>query len=122
LAVALHVRPETIESWINRGWLKAREIETAGGKRSIIDAEDFCVFCKQHTRDVVGNRLMKERLDFVYHFAFPPSHAQLLPVPESKKERSAYELQLKEDALSNVSESPYRPASEQADDNLQETA
>jgi hypothetical protein len=95
LAVALHVRPETIESWINRGWLKAREIETAGGKRSVIDAEDFCEFCKRHTRDVVGNRLTKERLDFVYHFAFPPSHAELLPVRESKKERTAYQAQLK---------------------------
>jgi hypothetical protein len=94
LAVALHVRPETIETWIARGWLKTRELEMPGGKRVIIDAEDFCNFCRQHTRDVVGNRLTKERLDFVYHFAFPPSHAELLPVRESKKERSAYAAQL----------------------------
>jgi hypothetical protein len=59
-----------------------------------IDAEDFCEFCRQHTRDVVGNRLSRERLDFVYHFAFPPSHAELLPVRESKKERNAYEQQI----------------------------
>ncbi len=57
----------------------------------IIGAEDFCEFCREHTKDVVGNRLSKERLDFVYHFAFPPSHAELLPVRESKKERDAYE-------------------------------
>jgi hypothetical protein len=94
LAVALHVRPDTIENWIARGWLKAREIEVAGGKRTIIEAEDFCQFCREHTRDVVGNRLTEERLDFVYHFAFPPSHAGLLPVRESKKERSAYEKQV----------------------------
>ena len=97
LAVALHVRPETVETWITRGWLKAREMETARGKRVIIDAEDFCEFCKQHTKEVAGNRLSKERLDFVYHFAFPPSHAELLPVRESKKERSAYEEQLTQD-------------------------
>ena len=90
LAVALHVRPDTVESWITHGWLKATEIETGRGKRVVIQAEDFCEFCRKHTKDVVGNRLTKERLDFVYHFAFPPSHAELLPVRESKKERQAY--------------------------------
>jgi len=97
LAVALHVRPDTVESWINRGWLKATEVETGRGKRVVIQAEDFCDFCKKHTKDVVGNRLSKERLDFVYHFAFPPSHASLLPVRESKKERTAYEALFNED-------------------------
>jgi hypothetical protein len=97
LAVALHVRPETVESWITRGWLTAREVETRRGKRVVIEAEDFCEFCRKHTKDVVGNRLTKERLDFVYHFAFPPSHAELLPVRDSKKERIAYEAQLNED-------------------------
>jgi len=91
LGVALHVRPETVEGWIVRGWLKAREVEAGQGRRVIIQAEDFCEFCREHTRDVVGNRLTKERLDFVYHFAFPASHAELLPVRESKKERCAYE-------------------------------
>jgi hypothetical protein len=91
LAVALHVRPETVEGWINRGWLNAKEVETGRGKRVVIEAENFCEFCRQHTKDVVGNRLTKERLDFVYHFAFPLSHAELLPVRESKKERQAYE-------------------------------
>jgi hypothetical protein len=94
LAVALHVRPETIESWIARGWLKAREVPVGQGKRVVIEAEDFCTFCREHTKDVVGNRLAKERLDFVYHFAFPPSHAELLLVRDSKKERHAYEEQL----------------------------
>lgn len=86
----LHVSPIQIETWINRGWLKAREVQTCRIKRIIIDAEDFCEFCKAHTKDIVGNRLSKEGLDFVDHFAFPPSHAELLPVRESKKERSAY--------------------------------
>lgn len=94
LAVALHVRPDTVEGWINRGWLKGREVETGRGKRVFIEAADFCEFCKLHTKQVVGNRLTKERLDFVYHFAFPPSHAELLPVRESKKERAAFDDQL----------------------------
>jgi hypothetical protein len=93
LAKALHVRTETIERWIAAGWLKAREVEIGHGKRVVIEAEDFCEFCRAHTKDVVGNRLAKERLDFVYHFAFPPSHAELLAVRESKKERDAFEEQ-----------------------------
>jgi hypothetical protein len=101
LAVALHIRPEKVEDWIARGWLRAREIETTIGKRIVIDAEAFCEFCKQHTRDVVGNRLTKERLEFVYHFAFPPSHAELLPVRESKKERAEYQAQLEEESQEN---------------------
>lgn len=32
----------------------------------------------------------------MYQFAFPPSHAELLPVRESKKERIAYQSQLEE--------------------------
>jgi hypothetical protein len=68
-------------------------VETPVGKRLSILAEDFCAFCREHTRDVVGSRLTRERLEFVYHFAFPPSHAELLPVRESKKERGAYRRQ-----------------------------
>src|SRR6478672_3493397 len=96
LAEALHVRPEKIREWISRGWLKARQVETGKAVRVVIEAEDFCEFCRKHTRDVVGNRLTEERLDFVYHFVFPPSHAGLLPVRESKKERNAYDAQLEE--------------------------
>ena len=94
LAEALHVRPEKIQEWISRGWLRARQVETGKAVRVIIEAEDFCEFCRKHTRDVVGNRLTEERLDFVYHFVFPPSHAELLPVRDSKKEREAYGKQI----------------------------
>src|SRR5437868_7639176 len=94
LASLLHVRPDTIEQWIKRGWLKARQLESG---RTLIEAADFCQFCKLHTRDVIGNRLNKERLEFVYHFAFPPSHSELLPVRQSKKERAAYEEQVREE-------------------------
>ena len=104
LAVALHVRPDTVESWINRGWLKAREVHVGPGKRVIIEADDFCDFCRRHAKNVVGNRLNKERLDFVYQFVFPPSHAELLPVRESKKERTAFQEQLKSAADSGEEE------------------
>lgn len=93
LAVALHVRPETVQTWIDRGLLKTQEIQLGSIKRAIIEAEDFCEFCRLHTKDVIGNRLNKERLDFVYRFVFPPSHAELLPVRQSIKERKAYEEQ-----------------------------
>src|SRR6185312_14183312 len=96
LAVALHVSPLQVENWINRGWLKRREVQTGRIKRVVIDAGDFCEFFKAHNKDLGGNRLTKERLEFVYHFAFPPSHAELLPVRESNKERRGYEAQLKE--------------------------
>ena len=99
LACLLHVRPDTIETWINRGWLKTREVEMTQGKRIVIEAEDFCEFCRQHTKDVVGNRLNKERIDFVYRFAFPPSHAELLAVREAKKERGAYEEHINTDKI-----------------------
>ena len=94
LAKLLHVRPDKIQEWIARGWLKARSIEISQGVRVVIDAAEFCDFCRKHARDVVGNRLSQERLDFVYYFVFPPSHAELLPVRDSKKERSAYSAQM----------------------------
>lgn len=116
LAVALHVRPDTVERWINCGWLNATEIDTGRGKRVVIQAEAFCEFCRNHTKDVVGNRLTKERLDFVYHFAFPPSHAELLPVRQSKRESSAYEAQLR--AETGVTADVIRDGDEKADDHL----
>ena len=60
LAVALHVDRQRIEGWIARGWLKAREVQCGKMKRVIIQAEDFCDFCRKPTGDVVGNRLSKE--------------------------------------------------------------
>lgn len=86
--------------------------------RTIIEAEDFCNFCRKQTKDVVGNRLRKERLEFVYHFAFPPSHAELLPVARGKKERNAYE----EQELENSKKPPQKVGAKVSDqqDGLQE--
>lgn len=116
LAVALHVRPETIEGWIARGWLKTREVQAGPGKRVIIDAEDFCEFCRKHTGDVVGNRPSKERLDFVCLFAFSPSHTELLPVRSAQKEDRAYEAQLEAEELEEAS--ALRPEGSQDNDDL----
>lgn len=116
LAVALHVRPETIESWINRGWLKARTQTTCGVNRIIIEAADFCEFCRTHTKDVVGNRLTKERLDFICHFAFPASHAELLPVRESKKERAAFDEQFGGPGIRKESDMIEDPGNQEEDE------
>jgi hypothetical protein len=98
LAEALHVRAEEVQKWIDRGLLRSRIVQTSGLQRSIIDAEDFCEFCKRHRREIVGHRLNADRLSFVQTFVFPPSHMELLPVREAKKEQAAYEEQMKKEA------------------------
>lgn len=72
---------------------------TSGLKtQQMIDAEDFCEFCKQPRREIVGNRLNVDRLNFVRPFVFPPSHAELPPVRSAKKEPVTYEEQMKKEA------------------------
>ena len=97
LAEALHVRADEVQKWIDRGWLKCRIVPNNGLRRELIEAEDFCEFCKQHHRDIVGNRLNVDRLNFLQTFVFPPSHAELLPVRSAKKEQEAYEEQRKDE-------------------------
>lgn len=92
LADALHTRGSVIQTWIDRGWLKTRTVETGKLQRQIIEADAFAEFCKEHGRAVVGHRLRADRLEFVKNFVFPPSHTGLLPVREAKKERAAFDL------------------------------
>jgi hypothetical protein len=96
LSQALHVQPAIILKWIERGWLKTRPTQSGKQRRFIILADDFCKFCKRHAKDVVGRRLSLARLEFVHNYVFPPSHASLLAVRESKKERAAYDSQMDE--------------------------
>ena len=98
LAKALHVRSEEVQKWIDRGLLRSRTVEISGLQRQIIDAEDFCDFCKRHRREIVGHRLNTDRLSFVQTFVFPPSHMELLPVRAAKKEQAAYDQQMKNEA------------------------
>jgi hypothetical protein len=48
--------------------------------------------------------LNPERLSFVQTFVFPPSHMQLLPVREAKKEQAAYTAQMRNGAESETDE------------------
>jgi hypothetical protein len=90
LAGALHIDAEEVQRWIDRGWLKCRVVPAGKLKRRIITADDFDEFCRTHGAHVVGRRINWERLEFIRTFVFPPSHAELLPVRDSKKERAAY--------------------------------
>jgi Homeodomain-like domain len=94
LAALLHIRHEEVQTWIDKGWLTARVEGTAKLPRVVIAADEFACFCKKYQRVVVGNRLNRDRLEFVRNFVFPPSHAELLPVRAAKKERAAYDAQL----------------------------
>jgi hypothetical protein len=104
LARALHVRAEEVQRWIDRGLLECRIVEATGVQRQVIDAEAFCKFCREHSREIVGRRLNPERLSFVQTFVFPPSHMELLPVREAKKEQAEFEAQMKKEAESAADE------------------
>jgi hypothetical protein len=88
LSRALHTRPDEIQKWIDRGWLKSRSVATAGTKANVIDPDDFCQFVKQHGHAVVNRRLTHETLWFVQNYVFPPSHADLLEVRGAYNKRS----------------------------------
>jgi len=89
LSRALHTRPEEIQRRIDRGWLKARAIESSGIKTTVIYSDDFCDFVKQHGREAVSRRFNHDALWFVQNYVFPPSHAELLDV------RGTYNKKLK---------------------------
>ena len=91
LSRALHTRPDEIQKWIDRGWLRSRSVATAGTKANVIDPDDFCEFVKQHGHAVVSRRLTYEALWFVQHYVFPPSHADLLSVRGTYKKHDADE-------------------------------
>jgi hypothetical protein len=93
LSRALHTRPDEIQKWIDRGWLKSRSLMPAGTKAKIIHADDFCRFVKEHGREAVSRRLTYEALWFVQNYVFPPSHAELLSV------RGTYKKQGEGDAI-----------------------
>lgn len=94
LAALLHIRVDEIQRWIDKGWLNARVEGTQRLPRTVIAADDFTSFCKKYRKAVVGNRLSPDRLEFIRTFVFPPSHTELLPVRDAKKERAAYEAQV----------------------------
>jgi len=92
LAAVLHVRFCAVDSWIQKGWLKAKVIQIGQLKRTVIKPDDFVQFCLEYREVIIGNRLNLERLEFVYKYVFPPDHNYLLSVRASKKEREAFDL------------------------------
>lgn len=88
LSRALHTRPDEIQKWIDRGWLKSRTIPFAGVEAKLIDADDFCQFVKEHGQAAVSRRLTYDALWFVQNYVFPPSHAELLSVRGPYTKRS----------------------------------
>jgi hypothetical protein len=57
LAEALQVRADEVQKWMDRGWLKGRTVPDNGLRRELIEAANFCEFCKQHYREIVGTGL-----------------------------------------------------------------
>lgn len=103
LAELLHIRPRTIQSWVDKGWLPATVEGTPRLPRIIIAAEDFIRFCRKYPEAIHQRRINQARLEFVFRFAFPPHHSGLFKVREAKKEQTAYEEQMEESAdLSNA--------------------
>jgi hypothetical protein len=97
LASLLHVRPQFIQRWVDKGLLQAHSEGTKKLPRLMITAEDFTAFCKKHPDAILKGRVSEDRLEFVFRFVFPPSHAHLLDVRDDMKERAAYEAQMQAD-------------------------
>jgi hypothetical protein len=96
LAELLHIRPRTIQTWVDKGWLPATIGGTPRLGRILIAAEDFIQFCRKYPEAIHQRRINQARLEFVFRFAFPPHHSGLFTVREAKKEHAAYEEQVGE--------------------------
>lgn len=89
LASFLHVRPHTVQKWVDQGWLKAHKEGTARLPRLVIDSDDFLRFLKQHPDAVFQGRLRKNRLDFIFKHVVPRGQVDRAPVRPDRKERAA---------------------------------
>lgn len=96
LASLLHIRPRTVQTWIDEGLLKARIEGSKRARRIVIETAEFALFCKQHPNAILRGHVREDRLEFVFKFVFPRSHVDLLPVRQAKKERAAYAAQMEE--------------------------
>jgi hypothetical protein len=91
LAVVLRASRETVQKWIDRGWLKATEQRAGTMKWIVITADDFSRFCKEHRAELFSRRVNAARVDFILNFVFAPEHAQLLKVRTSYKKRAPHD-------------------------------
>ena len=85
---------EPLLAWVYQGVRRCSSLDQVV---VATDSEEILAFCKEHRSEILGRRLNADRLTFVQTFVFPPSHMELLPVRESKKERAAYEEQMKKE-------------------------
>lgn len=122
LASLLHVRPQLIQRWVDSGLLNAHREGTERLPRVVITADDFVDFCKKHPAAILRGRVRQDRLDFVIGYAFPRSHADLLPVREAKKERAAYIARMQDDDDGFVPESEFRDSTDESESSLGLTA
>jgi len=84
LASFLHVRPHTVQKWVDQGWLQARKEGTVRLPRLVISSDDFLRFLKQHPDAIFQGRLRNDRLEHVVSHR----HVDRVPV-KPRKERAA---------------------------------
>jgi hypothetical protein len=97
LAALLHIRPLAIQKWIDDGLLEGRTEGSNKARRIVIETGEFARFCKAHPDAILRGHMREDRLEFVFKFVFPRSHADLLPVRQAKKERAAYAAQTQDE-------------------------
>lgn len=94
LAVLLHVRPEVVQEWIDKRWLKSHREGTEKLPRIIIRAHDFIQFCKRYHDVILNRRFDEDRLDFIYKFVYPRDHSDMMEPRSHKRERVAHQRRI----------------------------
>jgi hypothetical protein len=89
LASFLHVRPQTVQEWVDRGWLKAHKEGTATLPRLVIRRDDFLKFFRRHPDALLQGDVREDRLEFIFEHVVPRSHVDHLPVRPARKDRAA---------------------------------
>jgi hypothetical protein len=89
LAAILHRSPQTIQRWINSGWLKARHDGKQRSDDTIrITDEDFRAFYKKHPWEVPFYTLRREGLEYFFSVMIDIRNSQTFrpdPVEREKK-------------------------------------
>jgi hypothetical protein len=89
LASFLHVRPHTVQKWVDKGWLKGHKEGTTRLPRLVIGSDDFLRFLKRHPDAVFQGHLREDRLNFIFKHVVPRSYVDRVPVKPARKKRAA---------------------------------
>lgn len=89
LASFLHVRPHTVQKWVDQGWLKAHKEGTTRLPRLVISSDDFLRFLRHHPDAVFQCRLREDRLEFIFKHVVPRSQVERVPKRLARKESAA---------------------------------